>query len=469
MKKKGSHSKNTPEELKILSGTSFGYGVGGKSWERALNWDPDVIVAQGTSSDGGPTYLGSDAPLGGFGDIKKDLRTIIVSAKNRGIPFILSAGGPGGGNNELERSLGFVNEIAEEAGINLKIAVIPGEIDKEYLKRKIRGGAKIRRLVNTDSLPEYLTEEDVDASERIAAQMGPEPVMQALDLDVDGVITGRSLDVGLYMALPLKRGFDKGLTAHLAKSIECSGQVTVPQSFEAVFGILRKDHFLVKPTNPDAVCTVVSIAAHAFYERPDPNHEENPGGALDITGATYEQLDESTVKVSGSRWVPAPYTLKIEGARKIGYRTISICGIRDEQLISCIDRFLEDAREHARERLLPLKPDVDYDLMFRIYGKNGVLGEFEPVKQTKSHELGLIIDAVAGDEDLADKVCGTVAGFLLHADFPGRLTTAANIAFPYSPTEHRLGPVYVYNIWHVLELDDPCEPFHISIREFPAR
>ena len=98
MEKQGSPDKNMPEELKILSTSCFGYGVGGKSWERALSWEPDVIVAQGTSSDGGPSYLGSDTPLGGFGDIKKDLRTIIVSAKKKGIPFILSAGGPGGGS-----------------------------------------------------------------------------------------------------------------------------------------------------------------------------------------------------------------------------------------------------------------------------------------------------------------------------------------------------------------------------------
>jgi hypothetical protein len=456
------------EELKILSASSFGYGIGGDSWERALEWDPDVIVAQGTSSDGGPTYLGSDAPLTGFGDIKADLKKIIVSAKKKAIPFILSAGGPGGGNNELERSLGFVNEISREAGIKLRVAVIPGEIDKEYLKQKIRAGVRIRRLVDTDSLSEYLTEEDVDGSERIAAQMGPEPVMKALDLDVDGVITGRSLDVGLYMALPLKRGFDKALAAHLAKSIECSGVVTVPQSFEAVFGVLRKDHFLVMPTNPSARCTVVSIAAHAFYERPDPNCEENPGGVLDISRATYEQLDDRTVKVSGSRWSPAPYTLKIEGARHVGYRTISICGIRDERLISCIDMFLEQARAHTEKRLRLLRPEQEYNLLFRVYGKDGVLGDAEPVRKTKSHELGLIIDAVAPDAAVADFACATAAGFILHADYPGRLSTAANVAFPYSPTDHRLGPVYIYNIWHLLQLDDPCEPFHISVREFPA-
>ena len=457
------------EEIKILGTATFGFRIGGDSWERGLSWEPDVIVAQGTTSDGGPTYLGSDAPYAALMTIKEDLRTILVSAKKKGIPFILSCGSPAGSNLELERALTAVDEITKEENIRLRIAVIPGELDKEYLKQKIKKGAKARRLIDTEGLPEYLTEEDIDKSKRIVAQMGPEPVMKALDLDVDGVITGRALDVGLYMALPLKRGFDKALAAHMAKTIECSGLVTEPQSFEPVFAILRKDHFLVRPTNASARCTVLSVASHAFYERPDTNREENPGGILDVSGAKYEQYDDQTVKISGSRWIPEPYTLKVEGAGLVGYRTISICGIRDERMISCIDWFLEQARKHVEGRLHPLKPGEDYDLIFRVYGKDGVLGDAEPIKETKSHELGLITDAIAPEEKVADMVCASAVDFIVHMDYPGRLTTAANVAYPYSPREHRLGPVYRYNIWHLLELDDPCEPFDIEVREFPVK
>jgi hypothetical protein len=125
------------------------------------------------------------------------LRTIILSAKKKGIPFIISTGTPGGGNRQLERSLGWMNDIAKEAGVTIKAAVIPGELDKEYLKQKIRAGAKMRRLVPSSGLPEYLSEEDVEVSTRIAAQMGPEPIMKALDSDVHRVITGHALDMGL--------------------------------------------------------------------------------------------------------------------------------------------------------------------------------------------------------------------------------------------------------------------------------
>jgi len=456
------------EEVRILAATCTGhYLFPEESWGRGLSWNPDAIVAQGTTSDCGPSYLGLDAPYRGYAGIVHGLRTIILSAKRKGIPFILSTGTPGGGNRQLERSLGWVDEIAKEGNVRLRIAVIPGELDKEYLKQKIRTGSKIRRLIDTSGLPEYLSEEDIDKSERIAAQMGPEPIMEALDLDVDGVITGRALDVGLHMALPLKRGLDKALAAHMAKTIECGGLVLEPMIFDSVFAVLRKDHFLVRPTSPSAKCTTVSVVSHSFYERADPNREENPGGVLDISDAKYEQYDEQTVKVSGSRWIPRPYTLKVEGVRLAGYRTIAICGIRDERMISCIDSFLEDTRRYTEEKLRPLKPNEDYTLIFRAYGKNGVLGEAEPIKQTKSHELGLIIEGVATEEAVADDVCEAAEYFVLHMPYPGRLSTAANVACPYSPMEYGMGPVYVYHIWHLLELDDPCEPFKIEVREFP--
>ena len=443
------------EEIKILSTATFGFGIEGDAWKKGMSWNPDAIVAQGTSSDGGPTYLGTDNPYGALMNIKKDLATIIVSAKKKKIPFILSSGSPSGSNLELERALVAVDEIAKEENIKLRIAIIQGELDGDYVKRKMKAGAKIRRLFDTDRLPEYLTEEDVDRSKRIVAQMGPEPIMKALDLDVDGVITGRALDVGLYMALPLKRGFDIALAAHMAKTIECSALVCEPQSFEPVFATLRKDHFLVRPTNMSARCTTKSVASHAFYERSDPTKEENPGGILDTSHALYEQYDNQTVRVSGSQWIRTPYTLKIEGARLVGYRTVCICGVRDPLLIKSIDRFLEQARNHAERKVYPLKPNEDFELIFRVYGKDGVLGDAEPVKKTKSHELGVIIDAVAPEEKVADSVCTTAVDFIAHMDYPGRVATAANVAFAYSPREQRLGPVYEFNIWHLLELEDP--------------
>ena len=455
------------EEVCVLSTAMMGDSLFEENtWREGLNQNPDVIVAQGTSSDSGPAYLATDALYGGSLAIKRGLRKIILSAKEKGIPFIMSTGAPSGGNQQLEKVLGWVDELAKETDIKLRIAVIPGELDKEYLKEKLRKGSRMRRVVDVERLPEYLSEKDIDESEHIVAQMGPEPIMAALDLGVDGVITGRALDIALHMAVPLKEGFDKGLAAHMGKTIECSSLVTVPETTDAVVAILKKDHFLVMPTNPKSRCTTISVAAHAFYERPDPTLELNPGGALDLSGAKYEQYDDRTVKVSGSRWIPKPYTVKVEGAKKLGFRTICVLGIRDERMIRQIDWCTEQARKHVEAHLLPLEPTKDYELLFRMYGKNGVLGEVEPVKETRSHELGVIVEAIAPREELAENVCELAGRKLLHMDYPGRIATAGNIAHPYSPTANNLGPVYTWNIWHLLDLEDPCEPFATEVRQF---
>ena len=455
------------EEIRILSAVMMGDSLfDEQNWKIGLSFDPDVIVAQGTSSDSGPAYLATGSMYGGSLGIKRGLREIILSGKEKGTPFIFSTGPPSGANEQLERVLGWVDELAKESKIKLRVAVISGELDKEYLKGKVRTGCKIRRLIASERLPEYLSENDIDESEHIVAQMGPEPIVKALDLGVDGIITGRALDIALHMAVPLKQGFDKGLAAHMAKTIECASLVTVPETSDAVMAILRKDHFLVLPTNPSSKCTPVSVAAHAFYERPDPNCEFNPGGMLDLSEARYEQYDERTVKVWGSRWIPAPYTIKIEGTKKAGFRTISILGIRDERMIANIDWCLEQVRNHVQSHLKPLQPQEDYHMVFRIYGKNGVLGEAEPVKDTKSHELGLLIESIASEEELSENVCELAGRKLLHMDYPGRLATAGNVAYPYSPTANKLGPVYYWGIWHILELEDACEPFHVKIRRF---
>lgn len=451
------------EELKILNGIS-----GDKAGEIGLSWNPEIMVRQGNSTDGGPAYLGGVVSED-FLEAKKVFRATILAAKKKGIPFILADGGRAGINRELERMLAYVDEMAREENIHLRIAVIPGELDKEYLKRKIRAGIKIPRLVDTASLSEYLTEEDVDRSEHIVGQMGPEPIMKALEPGIDGVITGRALDIGLFMALPLKMGFDKGLAAHVGKAMECNSQVSEPDLGGPVFTILRKDHFLIRPANPDSKCTVASVVGHSFYERPSPFREENPGGILDISGAKYEQYDEKTVKVSGSRWIPEPYTLKIEGARRVGYRAISICGIREERMINCIDEFLDYIRKETERKFLPLKPDKDYSILFRIYGKNGVLGDAEPIKKTASHELGLVVDVVGLDQEMADGICFSVFQDVTHRHYPGRISTASNVAFAYSPKGSSMGPVFEWSVWHLLPLDDPCEPFKIQFREFPVR
>lgn len=451
----------------MLQSSAMGYGnVSQNLIREGLKQNPDIIVGQGTSTDPGPGYLGSDEIFGYVGKLnkKRDIGLILEGAVEKSIPFIFSGGSPSGSNVQLEGVLRIVNEISKEKNYRLKIAVISGEIEKRYLKKKISEGVKVERLVNTERLPRFLTNDEVDQSKRIVAQMGPEPIITALQMNVDGVITGRALDIGLHMAYPMLKGFEKGLVAHMAKTIECGALCADPPINENIFAILRKDHFLVFPPNPEKRCTIRSVASHAFYERPDISRELNPGGYLDISEAKYEQFDNRTVKVSKGKWVPMPYTIKIEGVKLAGHRTITIAGVRDQNLIGQIDWFLEDIRKRTVEKF---KNEREYQLVFHVYGKDGILGVSEPEHIIKGNELCVVVDIIAPDPDLSQGICAFVRGRMFFNDYPGRTSTAGNVATLFSPADVSMGESYTWNIWHSLPLDNPLEPFEVRLIKFP--
>lgn len=454
------------DEIRILQSSAMGYGnVSPESIEAGLKLNPHIIVGQGTSSDPGPYYLGQDNIYGYVGKPNKqrDIGLILGAAQRARIPFIFSGGSPSGSDPQLEGVLRMTHELCVQQGYRLKVAVISGQIDKEWLKGELRKGRKARRLAESPRLPEWLTEAEVDRAKRIVAQLGPEPVMAALQAGVDGVITGRALDIGLYMAYPLLHGFDKGLTAHMAKSIECGALCATPPINGNVFAHLRRDHFLVQPLSDHQRVTVSSLSAHAFYERPDIARELNPGGYLDVTTADFEQVDERTVKVRGSSWVDQPYTIKLEGAAPVGFRTITIAGMRDPNLVRNAGPFTEQARAKAKAKFR----GEEFELHFHPYGYGAVLGPSEPISEFTGPEIGMVVSVVARSQEMATAICAYVRGQLHFGDFPGRTSTAGNIATLFSPSEIEMGEVYVWNVWHALELDDPCGPFPYRVMEFP--
>jgi hypothetical protein len=54
---------------------------------------------------------------------------------------------------------------------------------------------------------------------------------------------------------------------------------------------------------------------------------------------------------------------------------------------------------------------------------------------------------------------------MLHYGFPGRVSTAGNLAFPFSPLNIPAGPVYEFNIYHLVEEHDPHRLFPMDIIE----
>ncbi len=80
----------------------------------------------------------------------------------------------------------------------------------------------------------------------------------------------------------------------------------------------------------------------------------------------------------------------------------------------------------------------------------------QPVKRTASHELGILIEAISPTQEEADSLVSVTRSTLLHYGYPGRISTAGNLAFPFSPSDIRMGEVYDFSIYHLMEIDDPA-------------
>jgi hypothetical protein len=224
-------------------------------------------------------------------------------------------------------------------------------------------------------------------------------------------------------------------------------------------GTLHADHFIVETPHAAKACTIESVGAHTLYEKSNPVWLPGPGGIVDLKDARFEQIDPVRVAVRGSRFHPAPrQTVKLEGARHVGYRHIAPAGIRDPLMIAQLDEVAAGVSKRLVANLGTSVRRDSFDLRFRFYGRDGVMGALEPVK-TPSHEIGLLIDVVAETPELAETVCAMARSLTLHWAYPGRIATAGNLAFPFSPADVPAGPVYEFSVYHLLEIDDPARLF----------
>lgn len=445
-------------ELRVLSPTAIlGYGFPMESFEEGMKRKPHVIAVDAGSTDPGPYYLGAGISFTDESAVKRDLEIMIKAARENGIPVIVGTAGGSGGEPHLQEVVEIVKSIGEDNGLSFKMAVIHAEIEKEYVINKLLDG-KVKPL---HPVPE-LTLEELEKTERIVGQMGLEPIIKALEEGAEVIIAGRAYDPTVFAALAVKDGFDAGLALHMGKILECASIAATPGSgSDCMFGYLGEDNFRLEPLNPIRKCTTLSVAAHTLYEKTNPYILPGPGGILDLQDTKFHQETDNIVKVTGSKFVPSDvYTVKLEGTKKVGYRTVSIAGTRDSIMISQIESIIQEVRDRVKDNFKVA--DYKYHLDFKVYGRDAVMGSLEPKKEITSHEIGIVIEAVADTQKIANTICSFARSTMLHYGYDGRISTAGNLAFPYSPSDFKAGEVYEFSIYHIVEVDDPYELFKID-------
>ena len=452
------------EEIKALVGTGMMHGAiaDPEVFEMGLSLDPDFVARDAGSVDPGPAFLGSGKSMVHRQGIKQSMEIMLKGSLRKKVPLLLGSVGVGGTRSHVELFRDIAEEIARENGLHFRLGLIDSEQDKDYVKHKLREG----RTSPLGPVPP-LTEDDIDRATHIVGMMGAEPWQKALEMGADVVIGGRSSDSALFAAVPLMHGLPAAQSWHMAKTIECGAMVAepIPGVSTSIMGRVRSDHFLVEPTHPDGVCTTLGVSAHTLYENRSPFHLYEPPGMMDTSACTFEQETPRVVKVLGSRFVPAEkYTIKLEGAEQVGFRTITIAGTRDPDLIAQIDHFLESVKRRVKQQAAGQGfPPEHYKLFFRVYGKDSVMQEWEPERDSPVHELGIVGECVADTQETASAVMNMAHGAILHDSFEGRLCISGNMAFPYSPHDIEMGPVYRFNIWHLVEPGDPLEMFDVKV------
>jgi len=450
------------EEFRILATTAIlGYGFPISSFEEGIKRNPHLIAVDAGSTDPGPYYLGAGVSFTDRGAVKRDLEIMIKAGIEHGIPVCIGTAGGSGGQPHLDWNREIIEEIADEKGLEFKLAIIHSELPKEMILKELAAG----RIQPLDPAP-ALTAEIVGETTRIVAQMGVEPFIAAFKGGAQVILAGRAYDPAVFSALAVAEGYDMGLATHLGKILECAAICATPGSgSDCMFGYIGDGYFRVEPLNPIRKCTTVSVAAHTLYEKSDPSILPGPGGHLDLTGTVFEQETPDIVRVSGSRFIPGePYYIKLEGARRVGYRTVSIAGTRDPVMMQKIDEIIDGVKGRVRDNFSDKQ--LSYYLNFIVYGRDGVMGTLEPLRDNPpSHEFGIVIEAVADTQELANTICATARSTMLHYGYEGRRATAGNLAFPYSPSDFKAGEVYAFSIYHLLQVDDPSELFKIDYIE----
>lgn len=424
-----------------------------ESFWLGVDASPDYIAADSGSDDVGPVPLGSDTSTSPQSWQRHDLEQMLLASRKLGVPMIIGSAGDTGSNSRVDLFVKIITELARKHGMaKFRLGYFYSEVDKEYLRAKIRSGDAVTGL---DGFAD-LTEAELDATERVVAMAGVHPFVELLRQGADVIIGGRSSDAAVFAAPAVHHGFPADNAYYLGKVLECASFCAEPYGGkETVLGEVSQEDVKVTAMHPPQRCTVASVAGHAMYERSNPYEEFFAGGKLDMTNCHYEQFNERTTRITGARFIPADRTrVKLEGSGKVGERYVGLCGIRDPYTIANVDRVIEWARTQVRERF----GDTGYELHYNVYGRDGVMGELEPLRDKPGHELCLMVQGVAPTREMAEELTMIGLRQMFYARLPDVKGTAGSVSFPLDEVLHA-SAAYRWTLNHTVAVDDDMELF----------
>ncbi|KAI1035623.1 hypothetical protein LB504_005783 [Fusarium proliferatum] len=438
---------------------------------------PTAIILDSGSTDSGPQKLALGSMSCPRSAYVKDLAKLLRLVHTFRVPLIFGSAG-GDGTDEHVKAMGEIIEeiVAEEEDKDYAFNTISlfSNINKAIILERLKQG----RLTGCGPCVPPATELEINESLRVVAQMGYEPFFDAMNANPDFniIIGGRAYDPSPYVAfcvyqltrqsnhLSTEELYSRlGGFYHMGKILECGGQCSFPKSHGAVATIYENGLFDVRPTDPQSMCTPLSVAAHTLYENTRPDVLRGPGGSLHLDHSKYEQLsDGKSVRVSGSVYRSSesdgkPYQLKLEAARIVGYRSMFMGSITDHILVSQIDKLLARVKVYVDQQ----HPEItgQWNLDFHIYGK-------DQYTHAGPGQLFIVAEALAPTQQLANSIASKARVGMIHAPYPGQKATAGNFGFGLGGLmEIELGPCAEFSLYHLMDLEPGEERLAVSCGE----
>lgn len=262
-------------------------------------------------------------------DFVDQVAPLLSDIKSKGIRVLSNAGGmnPLACKKNLEKK-------AIEQGISLKIAVIEGD-DLMEMQKELTD-SNILEMETNKPLPTELLS--------MNAYLGANPIIAALEEDVDIIITGRCVDSALVLG-PLMYEFNwsnndydllaaGSLVGHI---IECGAQCTggnftdwkkidnfYNMGFPIVEVAIDGSFIVTKPHSTGGLVNFGTIAEQFVYEIGDPGAYILPDVICDFTNVSIKEIDKNKVSVSGAKGICPSDTYKVSATYMDGFRTIGM-------------------------------------------------------------------------------------------------------------------------------------------------
>lgn len=258
---------------------------------------------------------------------------ILPDIKQKGIRVISNAGGV-----NPQACVEAILERAKAKNISLKVAMVHGDDILEDIERLIEEGHPLNNMDNGEPITSV---KDQLLSANI--YFGARPIVEALKLGADVIVTGRVTDTGLTLAPMIHEfgwsfnDYDKMAIGTIAGHIiECGAQCTggnftdwetVPDMAHIGFPIIEAQadgtFFVTKHDGTGGLVSTMTVKEQLLYEIGDPREYITPDCVADFTSIQVEQAGKDRVKVFGIKGKPETPFFKVSASYNDGYKLSS--------------------------------------------------------------------------------------------------------------------------------------------------